>query len=101
MIPETNWHEFISSNPSPEEAAEYLSYNPVWKQTAAQTFLRRILVAKPLAERIAMALTIKEQLERRDNNANAIDRPSLIEKSMKIFDEEGIREMMRELRDFV
>ena len=48
-----------------------------------------------------MALAIKEQLERRDTNANDIDRPSLIEKSIKIFDEEGIREMMRELRDFV
>ena len=48
-----------------------------------------------------MALAIKEQLERRDTNANDIDRPSLIEKSIKIFDEEGIREMMRELSDFV
>ncbi len=86
---------------SPEEAAEYLSYNPVWKQTAAQTFLRRVLVAKPLAERIAMSLAIKEQLKRRDTTSSDIDRPSLIEKSMKIFDEEGIREMMRELRDFV
>lgn len=83
---------------SPEEVSEYLAYNKTWGLASAKEFLQRAVQCKPIAERIAKALSLDSQLAERDNPA-ASDRSKLINERYAIFNDDDIAAIMPELRE--
>lgn len=93
-----NDSRFGVSMGSPEEVSEYLAYNKTWRIASAQGFLRRAIQCKPIAERIAKALSLDSQLAER-NNPDVSDRPEIINERYAIFDGKDIAAFMPELRE--
>ncbi|MDZ4850128.1 MAG: hypothetical protein SGI77_12655 [Pirellulaceae bacterium] len=83
---------------SPDEVSEYLAYNKTWRIASAQGFLRRAIQCKPIAERIAKALSLDTQLAER-NNPDISDRSTLIDERYAIFNDKDIAAFMPELRE--
>ena len=78
---------------SREEASDYLKYNPTWNQPLTQSFLRKVLDAAPIANRIRQVIQLHSEIASHKGADQSTERVRLGEESFRVFDQQSIRKI--------